>query len=280
MNIMPADASTVMLLRPCREKSIQDIEVLLVLRNRQSSFVPGYHVFPGGSLDPDDYQPGVERFIRGMDRQQAAQLLPDMSSPEKALGTWVAGIRETFEEVGILIARKKDGTPVTIGTREERQRFDHYRQMLNKGEMKFLQMLEAENILLSGDCLHYFSHWITPEFLPLRYDVRFFVTEAPAEQSVMHDGVELTDHVWMRPSLALADYESGKLGMVLPQIITLEELSRFKAVEEVIASARERHVHATLTKIIQMDGKDVEVMPDGTLFQNRPPVYSWPDENE
>ncbi|MBP1710739.1 MAG: hypothetical protein H6Q49_941, partial [Deltaproteobacteria bacterium] len=247
MNIMPADASTVMLLRPCREKSIQDIEVLLVLRNRQSSFVPGYHVFPGGSLDPDDYQPGVERFIRGMDRQQAAQLLPDMSSPEKALGTWVAGIRETFEEVGILIARKKDGTPVTIGTREERQRFDHYRQMLNKGEMKFLQMLEAENILLSGDCLHYFSHWITPEFLPLRYDVRFFVTEAPAEQSVMHDGVELTDHVWIRPSLALADYESGKLGMVLPQIITLEELSRFKAVEEVIASARDRHVHATLT---------------------------------
>ncbi|PKN86641.1 MAG: hypothetical protein CVU51_06855 [Deltaproteobacteria bacterium HGW-Deltaproteobacteria-1] len=279
MNNMPADASTVLLLRPCGEKSIQDIEVLLVLRNRQSSFVPGYYVFPGGCLDPEDYQPGVERFVRGIDTQQAAQFLPDMSSPEKALGTWVAGIRETFEEVGILIARKKDGTPVTIGTREERQRFDRYRQLLNKGEMKFLQMLEEENILLSGDRLHYFSHWITPEFLPLRYDVRFFVTEVPAEQSVVHDGVELTDHAWMRPAVALANYEAGKLGMVLPQIITLEELSRFKTVEDVIVSARERHVPATLTKIVRIDGKDVEVMPDGTLFQNRPPVYSWPDEN-
>jgi len=279
MNTMPADASTVLLLRPCSEKSIQDIEVLLVLRNRQSSFVPGYYVFPGGCLDPEDYQPGVERFVRGIDRQQAAQFLPDMSSPGKALGAWVAGIRETFEEVGILIARKKDGTPVAIGTREERQRFDRYRQLLNKGAMKFLQMLEEENILLSGDRLHYFSHWITPEFLPLRYDVRFFVTEAPAEQSVVHDGVELTDHAWMRPAVALADYEAGKLGMVLPQIITLEELSRFKTVEEVIVSARERHVPATLTKIVQIDGKDVEVMPDGTFFQNRPPVYSWPDEN-
>ncbi|MDD4356355.1 MAG: hypothetical protein PHN98_03810 [Smithellaceae bacterium] len=280
MNAVPADASTVVLLRPCRVKSIQDIEVLLVLRNRQSSFVPGYHVFPGGSLDPEDYQSGVERFVRGIDRQQATRVLPDMSSPEKALGAWVAGIREMFEEVGILIARKKDGTPVTIGTPEERQRFDRYRQLVNKGEMKFLQMLEAENILLSGDRLHYFSHWITPEFLPLRYDVRFFVTLVPAEQSVVHDGVELTDHIWIRPSLALADYEAGRLGMVLPQIITLEELSRFKTVEEVIASARMRHVPATLTKIVQIDGKDVEVMPDGTLFENRPPVYSWPDENK
>ena len=280
MNTIPADASTVVLLRPCREKSIQDIEVLLVLRNRQSSFVPGYHVFPGGSLDPEDYQPGVEGFVQGIDRPQAARILPDMSSPEKALGSWVAGIRETFEEVGLLMARKKDGTPVSIGTREECQRFARYRQLLNKGEMKFLQMLEAENILISGDRLHYFSHWITPEFLPLRYDVRFFVTEAPEDQSVVHDGVELTDHAWMRPSLALADYEAGKIGMVLPQIITLEELSRFKTVEEVIASARTRHVPATLTKIVQMDGKDVEVMPDGTIFENRPPVYSWPDENK
>jgi 8-oxo-dGTP pyrophosphatase MutT (NUDIX family) len=278
MTVRPADASTVVLLRCCREKSIQDIEVLLVLRNRQSSFVPGYYVFPGGSLDPEDYQPGVEHFVRGIDRQQASQFLPDMSGPEKALGAWVAGIRETFEEVGILIARKKDGTPVAIGTQEEHQLFDRYRQMISKGEMNFLQMLEAENLLLPGDHLHYFSHWITPEFLPLRYDVRFFVTEAPHEQSVVHDGVELTDHIWMRPSLALADYKAGKLGMVLPQIITLEELSRFKTVEEVIASARERHVPATLTKIIHLDGKDVEVMPDGTLFENRPPVYSWPDK--
>jgi len=65
---------------------------------------------------------------------------------------------------------------------------------------------------------------------------------------------------------------------VLPQIITLKELSRFKTVEEVIASARERHVPTTLTKIVQLDGKAVEVMPDGAVFENRPPVYSWPDE--
>jgi 8-oxo-dGTP pyrophosphatase MutT (NUDIX family) len=130
MNVktIPADATTVMLLRPCRDRGLKDIEVLLVLRNRKSSFVPGYHVFPGGSLDPEDYQPGIERFIRGIDRNQAARILTDMSQSEKALGAWVAGIRETFEEVGLLMARKKDGTPVNISTQEECQKFENYRQ--------------------------------------------------------------------------------------------------------------------------------------------------------
>jgi len=63
------------------------------------------------------------------------------------------------------------------------------------------------------------------------------------------------------------------MGMVLPQIITLEELARYKTVEEAIAEAWKRHVPATLTKIVKIDGRDVEVMPDGTVFENRPPVY-------
>jgi len=273
MSAIPADSATVMLLRPCPDQGVQDIEVLLVLRNRKSSFVPGYHVFPGGVLETEDYEPGMDRFIRGIDRQQAARLLKDMSHSDKALGAWVAGIRETFEEVGILIARKRDGGPVAIETEEERKRFGAYRRALIRGEMKFAQILEAEDLVLHGDGLYYFSHWITPEFLPQRYDVRFFMTWVPAGQTAVCDGVELTDLNWLRPSVALADYKAGRIGMVLPQIITLEELARFKTVEEAIASARERHIPATLTKIVQLNGKAVEVMPDGTVFENRPPVY-------
>lgn len=273
MSSIPTDAATVMLLRPCRDVGVTDIEVLLVHRHRKSSFVPGYHVFPGGILDPEDYEPGIERFIRGIDREQAQRIIPDMSSPEKALGAWVAAIRETFEEVGVLIARKKDGAPVTIRTPEEQQRFANYRRTLHRGEIKFSQMLEAEGILLAGDCPRYFSHWLTPEPLPLRYDVRFFVMEVPSQQSVAHDGVELTDHVWLRPSVALGEYEAGKIDMVLPQIMTLVELSRFPTVAQAVASARQRDIPANLTRIKRINGQDVEVMPDGSVFESRPPVY-------
>lgn len=280
MHATPTDAATVMLLRPCQAADVKDIEVLMVLRNRRSRFVPGYHVYPGGILDPEDYESGIDRFVRGIDRKLASEILPDMSNPGKALGAWVAGIRETFEEVGLLIARRRDGTPVTIRTEEERKRFCGYRNGLNKGKMKFHQMLEEEDLILPLDRLYYFSHWITPEPLPLRYDVRFFVTEAPTAQAVVHDGVELTEHLWLRPSVALEDYERGKIGMVLPQIMTLVDVSRFKTVEEVIASARRRTVPANLTKIMRIEGEDVEVMPDGTVFERRPPVYSWPDKKQ
>lgn len=273
MSSIPTDAATVMLLRPCDYPGAKDIEVLMVHRHNKSSFVPGYHVFPGGILDPEDYEPGFEHFIQGITREQASRIIPDMSSPEKALGAWVAAIRETFEEVGLLIARKKDGSPVTMETEDEQLRFSNYRHALNKREIKFSQMLEAENIFLAGDCLRYFSHWLTPEPLPLRYDVRFFVIKVPSRQSVAHDGVELIDHVWLRPAVALRDYEAGKIDMVLPQIMSLVELSRFQTVEDVISSVKDRDIPANLTKIMHYNGQDVEVMPDGSVFESRPPVY-------
>jgi 8-oxo-dGTP pyrophosphatase MutT (NUDIX family) len=280
MATIPVDAATAILLRPCPEAGIKDIEVLLVRRNRQSSFVPGYYVFPGGVLDPEDYEPGIERFIRGIDGKQAGRIITDMSHPAKTLGAWFAAIRETFEEVGVLIARKKDGAFVTIRTQEERRRFLNYRRALGKGEIKFSQILEAEGIFLAGDCLHYFSHWITPEPLPLRYDVRFFLAEAPSGQAVVCDGIELTEHIWLRPSAALADYEAGRIGMVLPQIMTLVELSRFRTVAETIASSGQRNIAANLTRIRNIDGHDVEVMPDGTFWEIRPPVYVWPENKK
>lgn len=273
MSPIPADAATVMLLRPCNDPGVKDIEVLMVHRNRKSSFVPGYHVFPGGILDPEDYEPGIERYIDGITREQAGRIINDMSSPEKALGAWVAAIRETFEEVGLLIARKKDGTPITMQTGDEQRLFSKYRHALNKREIKFSQMLEAEEILLAGDCLRYFSHWLTPEPLPLRYDVRFFVIKVPPQQSAVHDGIELIDHVWLRPSVAVKDYEAGKIDLVLPQIMSLVELSRFQTVEDVLESVKHRGIPANLTKIKRYNGQDVEVMPDGSVFESRPPVY-------
>jgi len=280
MSVVPVDAATVMLLRPCSGKDSEGIEVLLVLRNRKSSFVPGYYVYPGGVIDAEDYGPGMERFVRGLDRQKAALLIGDMTQAEKALGVWMAAVRETFEEAGLLIARRKDGSSVAFETDGDRRRFERYRQALIQGEMKFSSILETEDLVLHGDDLYYFSHWITPEPLPKRYDVRFFMASLPAGQSVSHDGVELTSHVWIRPAEALRQYDAGKIGMVLPQIMTLRELCRFRTVEEALECAKERRVEATRTKMVQLDGRYVEVMPDGEVFHHRPPVYSWPDEKD
>ena len=269
-----------MLLRPCPGEGEEGIEVLLVLRNRKSSFVPGYYVYPGGVIDAEDYGPDMERFVEGLDRHKAASLLGDMQRADKALGVWVAAVRETFEEAGLLLARRRDGSPLALTTEEERNRFGRYRQSLVKKEMAFSSILEMEKLVLFSEDLYYFSHWITPEPLPKRYDVRFFMAAHPTGQCVSHDGVELTSHVWIRPLEALRQYDEGKIGMVLPQIMTLRELGRFRTVEEALQCAKKKHVEATRTKMAHLEGRYVEVMPDGEVFHHRPPVYSWPDEKD
>jgi len=146
--------------------------------------------------------------------------------------------------------------------------------------MTFAQMLAEENLLLPLERLHYFSHWITPQILPLRYDVRFFVAELPPRQVVAHDGIELTGFVWIRPVDALRQYESGEMDMVLPQIMTLEDIGHFHTVAEAIEASRKRNILPTLTKIKCDDDKQMEIMPDGSGYEGRPPVYSWPDKND
>ncbi len=269
----PADASTVILVRPCADPGIQDIEILLVLKSSRDSFVPGNYVFPGGSIEPSDYHPDVDRFMLGIDRRRAAAILPDMSQPQKAIGAWVAAFREIFEETGLLLAVDRNQTPQTVGTDDEVAKFGSYRQALIRGEITFSRMLEAEELFLPLENLFYFSHWITPEPFSLRYDVRFFLARTPLGQTVVCDGQELTNHVWVRPSAALQDYRGGRIDMVLPQLATIEELTAFQTVEQAVAAAIGRQVPAVLTRIEKIDGKNVEVMPDGTVFPVRPPVY-------
>jgi 8-oxo-dGTP pyrophosphatase MutT (NUDIX family) len=197
MAVKPKEASTVILLRKSSEPDKGNFEVLMVLRHPKSRFVPGSYVFPGGCLDEQDYSPEMEALCTGVTQKEAQALLHDMSSPGRALGAWIAGIRETFEEVGVLLAYRSDKTSVFFNTEELSQKFCSYRQRLQKGQLSLKSILMKEGLTLACDRLHYFSHWITPELLPLRYDVRFFVAEAPENQTAIHDGVELTTHIWI-----------------------------------------------------------------------------------
>jgi 8-oxo-dGTP pyrophosphatase MutT (NUDIX family) len=267
----PKDAATVVLIRnrPLPEKGI---EVLMVLRNPKSDFVPGSYVFPGGGLEKEDCLPGMESLCSGMDCEGAVHILNDRTAAERALGIWVAGIRETFEEVGLMMACGNDGSILSIAADEEVQRFRDYRRALREGTITFSDLLMKEELTLAVDRLHYFSRWITPELSPIRYDTRFFVAEAPANQEALHDGLELTKHVWVTPGDALERYGRGTFNMVVPTVITLEDLERFSTVEETAHSLRNRNIESHCIKV-DIDEKEGIVVhaPDGRIFRQRPP---------
>lgn len=276
MVVKPRDAATVMPIRKsCHYED--GIEVLMVLRHSKSKFVPGYYVYPGGRLDEDDYSSEIESFCTGIDNKKAQRLIKDAFPSEKALGAWVAGIRETFEEVGLLLAYEEDGSLISLNSEERKEKFSAYRRSLYEGKIKLKDILKEEGLTLAADRLHYFSHWITPELLPLRYDVRFFITEMPENQVVMHDGVELIKHVWISPQDALHEYEEERVDMVLPTVMTLVELSKYRTVGDVILSTYNKDIPAILTKMNRLDDGFVEVMPDGRVIICRHPEY--PEED-
>jgi 8-oxo-dGTP pyrophosphatase MutT (NUDIX family) len=95
---------------------------------------------------------------------------------------------------------------------------------------------EETGLVLSAEDLHYFSHWITPEGAPKRFDTRFFVARAPEGQPA-HDEREHTELTWIRPVDALARHRAGGFEMILPTIANLEAIGTFPTAAELLAAA-------------------------------------------
>ncbi|MCX7816694.1 MAG: hypothetical protein N2317_04175 [Syntrophales bacterium] len=259
LSTTPKEAATVILLRKSYQN--EDIEVLMVKRHPKSVFVPNCYVFPGGCVEDEDLESEMESLCRNLNRDLAYNLLKNAKTKEIALASWIAGIRETFEETGILLAYDKEGNFLADGHYCSNV-LKHVREKHNS----FRDLLMSNSFLLATDRLVYFAHWITPEGLPHRYDVRFFLVEVSPLLEAEIDGKELTEHTWISPRDALKRYEEGNFSLVLPTIMTLKEISAFRNIEELMRHAQRKIIPTILTRISHVNGRLVEIMPDGKIF--------------
>ncbi len=228
MTARPRDASTVMILRPPQEGD--SFEVLLLLRHPSHKFVPSHYVFPGGAVEEEDADPRLLARCRGENGEPFAGEIPGARSPEGSLAFWAAAVRETFEEAGVLFAADDRGNFPDPAQRAHL--FIDLRGRLLRSEISFRELLEQEELFIPCHRLRFISRWITPAFLPIRYDARFFAALLPAGQEASPDGGEHTDGRWLSPSGALAENRRGRLDLVLPTLMTLEEAGRYAGAEE------------------------------------------------
>lgn len=226
--IVPRPAATVTLVR---EAPGGGFEVLMVQRNFQSVFMPGMNVFPGGGVDQHDASPEVAELCMGLDDAQASRRL---GIEKGGLAYWVAAIRESFEEAGLLLACDERGELVMLDDAVRAERFHNYRSRVEKGEHPLSEMLRGEGLKLPLERLTYFSHWITPIGAPRRYDTRFFVAEAPPAQQPLHDNRETINHVWVKPGDALAKNKQKQFDMRTPTIHTLRLFAEHETVASLI----------------------------------------------
>jgi len=229
MCVTPRKASTVSVIKD----NSGGIEVLLMRRHLEDRFLPDYSVFPGGALDQQDYDysfPEIENAqrIKGFD-----------GVSKKYYGHIMCGIRETFEESGLLFAVDRKGNYPSINTAETIEKFSICRKQVFEKKISFREMLEQEKLSPAVDSFFYLDRWITPALFPIRYDARFFAAKVPVNQQVSHDGNELVDFEWISPEDALLKYKRNKIKLVMPTIKTLEYLSGFKSANDLTNSLQD-----------------------------------------
>lgn len=166
--VVPRDAASLMLLRD----SGGTIEVLMGQRHTKSPFMPDIYVFPGGKIESDDWaispsrklDPAVSTALRATSK----------CSEAKASALANAAIRETWEEVGLMLA--EDADPL-------------------EGEGPWAGFT-ARGLRPDHGCLRMIGRAITPTNSPYRFHARFLAAPAAKARGELADSHELADLGW------------------------------------------------------------------------------------
>jgi 8-oxo-dGTP pyrophosphatase MutT (NUDIX family) len=221
-------AATVIIVRDVGDP----FEIFMLRRTSSAAFAGGMYVFPGGRVDGEDHLHAYDAIRRGPTEDQQAQ--------QHALGTewrgyWIAGIRETFEEAGLLLAYSHHGEQAELLAYPDdasRARFDDYRHEVHDKAATLHEICQRENLQLAVDRIHYFNRWVTPLGRPRRFDTRFFIAEAPMGQTGQHDDKETDDSVWISPSEALHRNTADEFGLMAVTRLQLQALAEFSSMAD------------------------------------------------
>lgn len=235
-------AATVMLIRD----TPVGLEVYMVKRPGRGDF-PDLHVFPGGKVDEDDFAP---KLCEGMEDTQASKL---MGIEAGGLRYWLAVARECFEECGVLIVHENgdDLSPAGVG------KMSDWRTALLADSISFTGLCRQQGLTIACTRLGYFSHWITPDMAPRRFDTRFFIAAMPSAQTALADTGETAGEHWVRPSRALELGGSNEWKMIDPTVLSLQTLSQYNTVEEALTGVNSGNHLMPLTPELNRQGMQV-----------------------
>ncbi|MEM7701808.1 MAG: NUDIX domain-containing protein [Pseudomonadota bacterium] len=209
-------------------------EVLMTVRSRTMAFAGGMAVFPGGRVDPADFE--LAESVA-----EKADISPDEVAHQ------IAAIRETLEETGLALGLNGDITADTAGAA---------RVMLE--ETKALApVLDAFDWRLDLDQIVPFARWFPKnENLSRVYDTRFYIANlGTGAVDVSIDHSENTKLFWVSAQGALDMAEEGEIKLIFPTRRNLERLALFASFEEARAQAEAIPVKTIVPKVDDTSGK-------------------------
>jgi 8-oxo-dGTP pyrophosphatase MutT (NUDIX family) len=246
----PRDAATVVLMRP----SDAGPEVYLLRRQTSMAFAGGMCVFPGGGVDPRDFDHSVG-WAGPTPAEWAARLGVD---EPRARALVCAAVRETFEESGVLLAGTAD--EVVADTTGDDWEAD--RVALEGRELALTEFLDRRGLVLRSDLLGVWAGWLTPVFEPKRYRTWFFVALLPEGQVTRDVSTESSSVAWMPAMSAVSAVEAGDIFMLPPTYLTCLEVGQHRDPDAVLVEAGVRAIEMFTPEVVPADDEFVLSMPD------------------
>jgi len=240
----PRNAATVILLRP----SADGPAVYYLRRQVSMEFAGGMCVYPGGGVDPRDFDAAVA-WAGPSPAEWAVRLGCD---EEMARALVCAAVRETFEESGVLLAGPHEDEVVADTTGAD---WEADRVALESRELAMTDFLTRRGLVLRTDLLGVWAAWLTPVFEPKRYRTWFFVALLPEGQRTRDVSSESSEVTWLPARDAVAGADHGEMLMMPPTYFTSLDLTRYADPAAVVAAAHERTV--------EMHTPGLEALDDG-----------------
>jgi 8-oxo-dGTP pyrophosphatase MutT (NUDIX family) len=259
----PLPSATVLVLRDAST----GLEVLMVRRHGNAGVLGGVHVFPGGKVDAADAQVPADA-LDLTSQACVARLAESALSADEAVALHVAALRETWEEVALVLGM--DAWP-----QDWQQSLE---ERIGQGQ-DWASAMQAEGQRMLVSALVPWSRWITPRLPSVsskRFDTRFFLARLPSGQTARHDGHEATEAVWLSPREALERFWADGIELAPPQIMSLVALSRFRDVDAALAHAQRRRPPLIEPHPLDRDGCRVICYPGDPEHPVSEPAWHGP----
>jgi 8-oxo-dGTP pyrophosphatase MutT (NUDIX family) len=222
----PRDAATVVLMRP----GVSGPDLYLLRRQTSMAFAGGMCVFPGGGVDPRDFDSSVA-WAGPAPSVWAGQL---QTSEEMARALVCAAVRETFEESGVLLAGPSAHEVVADTTGDD---WESDRLALEGKTTSFTSFLDRRGLVLRTDLLGAWSAWCTPEFEPRRFRTWFFAAALPPGQLTRDVSSESSSVTWMSALGACDAVDAGEISMLPSTYLTCLEIGQYADPGDVLEAA-------------------------------------------
>ncbi|XP_055389833.1 acyl-coenzyme A diphosphatase NUDT19-like isoform X2 [Condylostylus longicornis] len=251
----------------------------------------GSACFPGGAIDKnDESKKWINHFNKyGISENQLQQNFKNkgnrppifknnFNAIDREISLRINAIRETFEEVGVLLCRKKSELDFSKsnGFGNFHENFDRikWQEVVHNDASRFLELCETLDVVPDVWNLSEWSDWLTPaSFSARRFETAFFIVMLNTFPNVHGEPHEVKNIYWDTPERYFDMHKSEKLWIPPPQFYELKKLSNFHSIDDIINLVKKRSNEGlTLFLPVNYACKDgmVAVMPGDDMYPDNP----------